>query len=128
LTELVPAAPAGRAQHDEHDPDLVVRDDERKPYTVRYEAVNAMLPDRWNAVQAIYKKEGPQSSSRHISGFPTARTEQSTATLLISFAMQSTNRAERHNQTMVLTASRRTIQLYMSSIRPSAATRVVARG
>jgi cell division protein FtsB len=25
------------------DPDLVVRDDEGKPYTVRYEAVNAML-------------------------------------------------------------------------------------
>jgi len=25
------------------DPDLVARDDEGKPYTVRYEAVNAML-------------------------------------------------------------------------------------
>jgi hypothetical protein len=26
------------------DPDLVARDDQGKPYTVRYEAVNAMLP------------------------------------------------------------------------------------
>ena len=30
-------------QVDKVNPNLVVRDDQRKPYTVRYEAVNAML-------------------------------------------------------------------------------------
>jgi len=51
---------------DEVDPDLVVRDDQGKPYTVRYEAVNAMLLNEFQKehrqVQAQERKLTSQAS------------------------------------------------------------------
>jgi len=43
----------------EVDPDLVVRDDQGKPYTVRYEAVNAML---LNEFQKEHKRVEAQAT------------------------------------------------------------------
>jgi trimeric autotransporter adhesin len=37
------------------DPDLVVRDDDGKPYTVRYEAVNAMLLNEFLKEHRVYR-------------------------------------------------------------------------
>src|SRR5262249_49836489 len=45
-------------QVDKVDPDLVARDDQNKPYTVRYDAVNAMLLNEFLKEHRIVQKQG----------------------------------------------------------------------
>ena len=44
-------------------PDLVVRDDQGKPYTVRYEAVNAMLLNKFLKAHRKLEQQGATRSS-----------------------------------------------------------------
>jgi trimeric autotransporter adhesin len=45
------------------DPDLIVRDDEGKPYTVRYDAVHAMLLNEFLKAQARSSSRQAKSQS-----------------------------------------------------------------
>ncbi|MGH9808043.1 MAG: tail fiber domain-containing protein, partial [Terriglobia bacterium] len=72
------------------DPDLVARDEEGKPYTVRYEAVNAMLLNEF--LKEHRKVEALEST---VAQLKSALQEQATQIQKVSERLASTPRAPR---------------------------------
>jgi len=97
-------------------PDLVARDNQGKPYTVRYEAVNAML---LNEFLKEHRQVQEQAATITQLKANAAKQDATVAQLNSTVAKQETTAAQQHKEIQALTAGLQKVSAQVEMIRPA---------